>query len=76
MKKKQEKVTVSVELTPSQLENMIEFIEIEFINSLRRDEEIDNIDYVIDFSDALRALRNARSDYDVTSCDIHGAYKA
>lgn len=36
---------VPVEFTESQLDNVIEFIEMEFIDSLRRDEGIDNINY-------------------------------
>lgn len=39
---------VSVEFTESQLKNVIEFIEFEFIDSIRRDECIDNVEYVID----------------------------
>ena len=38
---------------------MIEFIETEFIGSLRRDEGIDNINYVIDMMNALQAMRFA-----------------
>lgn len=44
---------VPIKLTESQLKNVIEFIEFEFIDSIRRDEYIDNIDYVIDMMNAL-----------------------
>ena len=50
---------VPVEFTESQLDNVIEFIEMEFIDSLRRDEGIDNINYVIDMMNALQAMRFA-----------------
>lgn len=52
---------IKVELTSSQLENLITFVEVEFIDSIRRDEEIDNIDYVIDMSEAIKALRSAKA---------------
>lgn len=54
-------------LTESQLKNVIEFIEVEFIDSIRRDEDIDNIDYVIDMMNALQALRYAVR-HDKVSC--------
>lgn len=46
------------ELSKSQVENLIEFIELNFIDSIRDDEAIDNIDYVVDMMDALSKLRN------------------
>lgn len=57
-------VTVKVELTGSQISNLIDFIEFEFIDSVRRDEDLDNIDYIISMCDALKTLRNAK-----TICD-------
>lgn len=50
---------VSVEFTESQLNNVIEFIEIEFIDSIRRDEYIDNVEYVIDMMNALQSMRRS-----------------
>ncbi len=44
-------------LTKSQVENLIEFIEFNFIDDIRRNTDIDNIDYVIDMMDALVKLR-------------------
>lgn len=44
-------------LTKSQIENLIEFIELNFIGSIRYDTDIDNIDYVVDMMDALTKLR-------------------
>lgn len=45
-------------LTKSQVKNLIEFIEFYFIDSIRQDTEIDNINYVIDMMDALTKLRS------------------
>ena len=49
--------------TKSQLQNLIEFIEIEFIDSIRRDEDIDNIDYIVDMMTALNAMRDSYKRY-------------
>ena len=57
-------ITVKVELTACQITNLIDFIEFEFIDSIRRDEDLDNIDYIVSMCDALKALRNAK-----TICD-------
>ena len=48
-------------LTKSQVDNLIEFIELHFIDAVRDDPDIDNIDYVIDMMDALTKLRTTRS---------------
>lgn len=47
--------------TKSQVDNLIEFIELNFIDVVRNDTDIDNIDYVVDMMDALTKLRQARS---------------
>lgn len=47
--------------TKSQVDNLIEFIELNFINVVRNDTDIDNIDYVVDMMDALTKLRQTRS---------------
>ena len=44
-----------------ELYNLIDFIEIEFIDSIRRDEEVDNIDYIISMMNALQKLRCAHN---------------
>ena len=48
-------------LTKSQVDNLIEFIELNFIDVVRNDTDIDNIDYVVDMMDALTKLRQTRS---------------
>lgn len=50
---------IQIELTDTQLGNVIDFIESEFIDSIRRDESVDNIDYVIDMMNALQIMRFA-----------------
>lgn len=47
--------------TKSQVDNLIEFIELNFIDIFRNDIEVDNIDYVVDMMDALTKLRQTRS---------------
>lgn len=47
--------------TKSQIDNPIEFIELNFIDTVRSDTDIDNIDYVVDMMDALTKLRQTRS---------------
>lgn len=48
-------------LTQSQVDNLIEFIEMNFVDAVRNDTDIDNIDYVVDMMDALTKLRQTRS---------------
>lgn len=48
-------------LTKSQVDNLIEFIELNFIDTVRNDTDIDNIDYVVDMMDALTKLRQTSS---------------
>lgn len=55
----QSPMTAGVTLEKDELYNLIDFIEIEFIDAIRRDEEIDNIDYVVNMMNALQKLRVA-----------------
>ena len=48
-----------ITLTNSQVRNLIEFIELYFIDSIRADTEMDNIDYIVDIVEALKELRKA-----------------
>lgn len=48
-----------VSLTKTELGNLVEFIEIEFIDSIRKDPDIDNVDYVVSMMNALQKLRFA-----------------
>lgn len=49
--------TLPVDLTKSQVENLIEFIKWNFIDIVLKDEDIDNINYIIDMMEALKKLR-------------------
>lgn len=46
-------------LSETELSNLIEFIELEFIDSIRKDPELDNIDYVVSMMNALQKMRFA-----------------
>lgn len=48
---------MNISLTISQIENLKEFIEFEFIGSIRDDEDIDNIDYIVDMMDTYKKLK-------------------
>lgn len=54
-------LTATVVFDKDELYNLIDFIEIEFIDSIRRDEEVDNIDYIISMMNALQRLRCAHN---------------
>ena len=54
-------LTTTVEFDKDELYNLVDFIEIEFIDSIRRDEEVDNIDYIISMMSALQKLRCAHN---------------
>lgn len=54
-----ENKTLNVALTKSQVDNLVEFVELNFIQSIRDDTGVDNIDYVVDMMDALKTLRLA-----------------
>lgn len=56
--------TLPVDLTKSQVENLIEFIEWNFIDVIRKDEDVDNINYLIDMMEALKKLRAAFEKFD------------
>ena len=48
-----------VTLDKDELDNVIEFIELNFIESIRNDPDIDNIDYIISMMSALQKFRIA-----------------
>ena len=49
---------IEIKLTKSQAENLLSFFEFEFIPSIQRDEEIDNINYLVEMCDVYRMLRD------------------
>ena len=46
-----------IELTKSQVKKLMEFFEIWFIHSIREDDAIDNIDYVVDMCEIYKKLK-------------------
>lgn len=48
---------MKVELTQSEIENLAELIEFEFIDIIRRDTNIDNIDYIASMMNAYQKLK-------------------
>lgn len=56
--------TLPVEFTKSQVDNLVEFIEWNFIDIVRKDEDVDNINYIIDMMEALKKLRIVAEKFD------------
>ena len=56
-------MTYKIELTDSQVDNLMTFFEFEFIDSIRDDEGIDNICYLVDMCDIYTKLKNARGEF-------------
>lgn len=48
----------AITLTKSQAENLLEFIDIYFINSIRDDEEVDNMGYLCNMCDVYKKLKD------------------
>lgn len=48
---------MNINLTFSQVENLAEFFELNFIDSIRNDTEMDNIDYVVDMCEIYSKLK-------------------
>lgn len=53
---------MAIKLTKSWVSNLINFIEIDFYDAIRKDTDIDNIDYAIDMMNTLQVLRKALAD--------------
>lgn len=51
---------VGIELTKSQIDNLMEFFEFKFIDLIRSDEEVDNINYLVDMCDIYKKLTAAK----------------
>ena len=50
---------MQVELTKSQITNLADFIQFNFIQEIRNNDDIDNINYLVDMCDAYKVLREA-----------------
>lgn len=77
--------TLPVEFTKSQVDNLVEFIEWNFIDVVRKDEDIDNINYIIDMMEALKKLRTVAEKFEnesikeqdcnnIDGCEIVGGF--
>lgn len=49
----------NVQLSLSQCENLADFIELNLLDDIRRDPDMDNLDYLRDLLEAQTILRNA-----------------
>lgn len=56
--------TKVVFLTDEELREVIDFIEVEFYETIRRDTDIDVIDYAMNLMSALKKFREARNEDD------------
>lgn len=54
----------TIDLTKSQVENLIEFFEVNFIRSVREDDGIDNMAYIVDMCHIYTKLKNAKEKSD------------
>ena len=52
--------TISFEITKEQINSLIEFIDLNFIPSIRNDENIDNMDYICNICDIYKNLTKAQ----------------
>ena len=52
--------TISFDITKGQIESLIEFIDLNFLPSIRNDEDIDNMDYICNICDIYRNLTKAQ----------------
>ncbi len=51
-----------IELTDSQVKNLADFFELEFVDSVKRDDSIDNINYLVDMCDIYSKLNKAKGE--------------
>ena len=59
-----QETTKVVFLTDEELREVIDFIEVEFYEAIRRDTDIDVIDYAMNLMSALKKFREARNEED------------
>lgn len=50
----------AIVLTKSQIDNLMEFFELKFVDLVRGDEEVDNINYIVDMCDIFKKLTAAK----------------
>lgn len=52
----------TIKLTDSQVENLIEFFEFEFIPSIQRNPDCDNINYLVEMCDIYKQLKDNQTE--------------
>ena len=52
--------TISFDITKGQIASLIEFIDLNFISSIRNDEDVDNMDYICNICDIYKNLTKAQ----------------
>ena len=81
-------MTYNLSLTESQVQNLIEFFEFQFIDMIRRDEGIDNVAYIADMMEIYKGLKTcehdmnafkkqlsqSNEDVDNAACSAHTSY--
>lgn len=55
-------ISFNLGLSESQVQNLIEFFRFQFIDMIRNDKEIDNIDYIADMMAIYRKLKGCERD--------------
>lgn len=50
---------MKIELSKSQITNLANFIQFNFIEEIRNNDDIDNINYLVDMCDAYKVLKEA-----------------
>ena len=60
---------MQVELTKSQITNLADFIQFNFIEEIRNNDDIDNINYLVDMCAAYMTLREAEEQMKVGGID-------
>lgn len=53
---------ITINLTESQADNLMEFFEFSFIPSIRQDECIDSINYLVDMCDIYKTLKEHKKE--------------
>ena len=51
-----------IKLTDSQINNLIEFLDFYFIESIREDTGVDNMDYLVDMCEVFVKLKKAKDE--------------
>ena len=50
---------MNIELTQTQVDNLIEFFELGFIDFMKADPDLDNLEYIVDMCDIYKKLKES-----------------